>query len=102
MNVKMLTISISVGNREIARALAGNVSNLADVSDYEVACREYANEGLGIPDSEQCGQIVGHNRNQTVWKLVHKIAEIALSENQQDGAIQSKEIPAHQKNADGE
>ena len=31
-----LTIHITVDGREIARAVAGNVSNLADTSDYEV------------------------------------------------------------------
>ena len=32
----MLTITVSVGDRVVAKATAGNVSNLADILDYEV------------------------------------------------------------------
>jgi len=56
------------------------VSGLADTSDYEVICREFANENLGIEETEQRGQITHHLRRQTVWALVQKIATLALLE----------------------
>lgn len=80
----MLKIHVTVGGREVARAVAGNVSELADTSDYDVICKELANEALGIQETEQRGQIVRHVRKQTVWALVQKIAALALVEMEKD------------------
>lgn len=80
----MLTIHIKVSGREVAKAVAGNVSDLADASDYEVICKELANEELGIEETTQRGQIVHHVRKQTVWALVQKIATLALVEMEKD------------------
>ncbi len=76
----MLTITVSVGDRLVAKATAGNVSNLADISDYEVRTVEQGYAPLQIPYSQTKGQILGHQRSSSVWSLVGKIAELALKE----------------------
>lgn len=47
----MLIITVSVGDRVIAKASAANVSNLADISNYEVRTVERGYEPLEIPSS---------------------------------------------------
>lgn len=74
----MLTITVSVGDRVVAKATAGNVSNLADISDYEVRTVEQGYAPLQIPYSHTEGKILGHQRSSSVWSLVGKIAELAL------------------------
>lgn len=74
-----LFIEVYVGSRNnrklVAECHAYNISNLADISDYEFISTEYGANHLGIPPSEIKGSVLNHNRNQSVWSLVHKIAE---------------------------
>ena len=76
----MLTITVSVGDRVIVKATAANVSNLAEISSYEVRAVQRGYEPLQIPSSKIEGTIKDHERNSSVWSLVGKIAELALSE----------------------
>ena len=73
-----LFIEVYVGSKKnrvkVAECHAYNVSNLKDVSDYEFESIEFGNRHLNIPASEVKGGVEGHNRNQTVWSLVEKIA----------------------------
>lgn len=73
-----LFIEVYVGSRNnkklVADCHAYNISNLADTSDYEFISTEYGAPHLGIPPSEIKGGVKDHNRNQTVWSLVEKIA----------------------------
>ena len=81
----MLRITVEIianhGPRKIATAIVGNMSNLADVSDYQVAVRTEARE-LPTPDLawESRGMIAGHDRRQSVWALVAKAAAWAAAE----------------------
>lgn len=66
--------------REVAQAVLGNVSHLADRSDYAIRAREGANILAGAPAWDSRGHIHGHNRNQTVWRLVEQAAKWAGDE----------------------
>ncbi|MDT3683744.1 MAG: hypothetical protein RO009_01715 [Pseudorhodoplanes sp.] len=66
--------------REIARAEVGNVSNLADLSDYSVRVREGDNKLAGTRAWERTGKIFNHDRRASVWHLVEKIAKWATVE----------------------
>ena len=75
----MLKVVVYVGDQEVARAVAENDSELADVSDYNIRMNERAAEQLGIQEKGLGGQIEGHPRSQTVWALVRKIADLWLA-----------------------
>ena len=64
----------------LARAGIGNISNLADVSDYEVLASEGANPLTGTPAWKGRGLLQMHDRRQSVWALVAKAAACAAAE----------------------
>lgn len=74
-----LFIEVYVGSRDrrklVAECHAYNVSDLRDTSDYEFISTEFGAPHLGIPASEIKGEVKSHERKQTVWNLVKKIAE---------------------------
>jgi hypothetical protein len=77
----MLRVVIEIlpnGHRELRRTIAsmsiGNVSNLADVSDYKVDAMESANPLTGTPPRTATCEVTGHDRRQSVWALVAKAA----------------------------
>lgn len=74
-----LFIEVYVGSRLnrklVAKTHAYNVSDLADVSDYEFRSEEFGAPHLGVPAKKIEGKLYSHNRNQSVWKLVEKIAK---------------------------
>ena len=74
-----LFIEVYVGSRNnkklVADCHAYNVSDLAEISDYEFISTEYGAPHLNIPPSEIKGEVNSHKRNQTVWSLVEKIAK---------------------------
>ncbi|SLN11038.1 hypothetical protein TRL7639_00053 [Falsiruegeria litorea R37] len=76
----MLTVVVYVNETPVARALVGNMSDLADVSDYKVRVVEHGAPDLDIPASDVTGWIKDHPRRTSVWHLVRKIAEMATSE----------------------
>jgi hypothetical protein len=65
--------------REIARAHIGNVSDLADLSDYAVWAREGENPIANSPAWEGRGSIEGRDRRQTVWRLIERAAAVAAA-----------------------
>ncbi len=75
----MLKVVVYVGDQEVARAVAENDSELADVSDYNIRMNERAAKQLGIQERGLGGRIKGHPRNLTVWALVRKIADLWLA-----------------------
>ncbi len=75
----MLKVVVHVGENEVARAIAENDSELADVSDYNIRMNERAAKELGIKEKGLGGRIKGHPRNLTVWALVRKIADLWLA-----------------------
>jgi hypothetical protein len=60
--------------REIANATVSNVSHLAGISDYDVRAAERASEVTGLSDVQAGFPVRGHNRHQSVWALVAKVA----------------------------
>lgn len=73
----MLKITVELhpgGCAELARPLAAmtvtNLSDLADVSDYDVVAAENANALTGQPSKMSWLRVRGHLRRQSVWKLV--------------------------------
>ncbi len=75
----MLKVVVYVGDQEVARAVAENASDLADVSNYDIRMNERASEQLGVEERGLGGRIEDHLRNQTVWSLVRKIADLWLA-----------------------
>ncbi|WP_281996013.1 hypothetical protein [Ruegeria faecimaris] len=75
----MLKVVVYVGDQEVARALAENDSELADLSDYNIRMNERSAEQFGIQERGLGGRIKGHPRNQTAWALVRKIADLWLA-----------------------
>jgi hypothetical protein len=63
----------------IARAGIGNLSALADVSDYEVVASESANPLAGTPAWKGRGLVHQHDRRQSVWALVARAAAWAAA-----------------------
>lgn len=70
----MLTVEVRINERLVARAVAVNVSDLAEVSDYGVAFNEEASEVTGLPAWKADAAVRAHPRRQSVWELVWKIA----------------------------
>lgn len=66
--------------RELAKAVLGNMSDLADRSDYATRAREGANILAASPSWHSRGHILGHDRHQTVWRLVERAAKWAAEE----------------------
>jgi hypothetical protein len=48
----------------------GNISDLADVSDYRVNVAEAANPLIGTPLQVRNFVVHGHSRRQSVWRLL--------------------------------
>jgi hypothetical protein len=73
-----LWIEVYVGRRDnrkkVAECHAYNISDLKSISDYEFESVEYGEPRLSIYPSEVKGEVEGHDRNQSVWALVEKIA----------------------------
>lgn len=74
-----LWIEVYVGSKDnrskVAESKAWNVSDLADVSDYEFRSEEFGAEHLGIPPKVVEGNLYSHERKQSVWKLVEKVSK---------------------------
>lgn len=73
----MLKVTVELypaGSADSARTLAAmtvtNLSDLADVSDYDIVAAETANPLTGEPPKMCWHQVHGHSRRQSVWKLV--------------------------------
>ncbi|MCK9917339.1 hypothetical protein MXD81_50190 [Microbacteriaceae bacterium K1510] len=80
----MIKIELWPGGEEqyktvIARAGIGNMSALADMSDYEVVASESANPLAGTPAWKGRGLVHQHDRRQSVWALVAKAAAWAAA-----------------------
>lgn len=60
--------------RTVAEASAENVSDLADVSNYEAIALEHGSEATGLPDQAGGFSILSHPRRCSVWALVAQVA----------------------------
>lgn len=81
-----LFIEVYVGSRTNRKLVAHthlyNISDLADISDYEFTAEEFGNEKMGIPAALVKDRIKGHVRNQSVYALVKKVAESFLEDDE--------------------
>jgi hypothetical protein len=70
----MMKVVVYLNGRAIAQAEALNVSQLAAVSDYSCSAHETASEFT--PEwSAGSFRIEGHDREQSCWALVQRMAE---------------------------
>lgn len=76
----MLTIEIKLNGEIIAEAAIQNLSELAEVSDYNVRWNEFPSEKLGIPIDRGTFGIKRHRRAQTTWALVAKVAAAIIGQ----------------------
>jgi hypothetical protein len=77
----MLRIIVEIlpnGQRELRHTIAsmnvGNLSDLADVSEYRVDATEGANPVAATPSRSSTCTVFGHDRRSSVWSLVEKAA----------------------------
>jgi hypothetical protein len=81
----MILVSIDLlpgGFRPLRRTIASmriaNVSELADVSNYQIDVMECSNPLTGTPPRNGSCTVENHDRRQSVWALVAKAAQAAL------------------------
>jgi hypothetical protein len=60
--------------RTIASMSIGNVSDLADISDYRIDAVESANPMTLKPARSATCTVLRHDRRQSVWSLISKAA----------------------------
>lgn len=73
----MMRVVVYVNERKIAEATALNRSNLATESDYD--CRLIEDPGPFGPGRDFIFGIKEHNREQTCWALVEKMARFGAA-----------------------
>ena len=70
----MLRVTVELvshgGRQPLGQMFVGNVSDLADVSAYEISASEAVNPLNGAPAWTARAEVVGHDRRQSVWRLV--------------------------------
>jgi hypothetical protein len=71
----MMRVVVYINDRKIAEARALNISELAAESNYD--CCLVENSGPFGPGKDLLFRIKNHNREQTCWALVKKLAEFA-------------------------
>jgi len=83
----MLRVTVEIwpgGDKTCARTLAianiANVSDLADVSDYAASITEGHNPFTNTPPWSRRGHVLQHDRKNSVWALVAKVANWAAEE----------------------
>jgi hypothetical protein len=70
VTVDLLPAGISSLRRTLAVMTVGNVSDLADFSDYDVSAMEGPNPLAGTNARSTSVQVIHHDRRQSVWKLI--------------------------------
>lgn len=75
----MMTITVEINGRIIGQARIGNISDLADISDYKVHTASSPSTLTGAPALQHEFEIRGHKRKQSPWALVEKVAAHAAA-----------------------
>jgi hypothetical protein len=70
VTVELLPGGATFLRRTLATMSVANVSNLADVSNYDITVIEAANPLTGAPARMHALVVDGHERKQSVWKLI--------------------------------
>lgn len=69
-----ISVEVSLHGKKLATAQCVNVSECADISNFEAHITEEAAPHLGIEEAARSFPILDHDRHQTVWALVREIA----------------------------
>ncbi|WP_245508787.1 hypothetical protein [Bradyrhizobium zhanjiangense] len=77
VTVELWPGGIGALRRPLGTMHIGNVSNLADVSNYRVIAMELANPLIGTPAGIAEFRVLDHNRRQRVWALLRHACEEA-------------------------
>lgn len=80
----MLTIDIKLNGRRIAGARISNLSDLEDISDYQVESREDEFPDAGLPEGRADFILRAQPRNRSVWWLISKVAKRAAAIREQN------------------
>ncbi len=83
----MLRVVVYVNKLAVAEARASNISELSDLSDYEVRAIEGYASHLEIQPSDVSGKILRHPRKSSVWHLVRKMCDVALGESKDNSIV---------------
>jgi hypothetical protein len=70
VTVEILPAGVSSLRRTLAVMTIANISDLADLSDYDVSAMEGPNPHAGTKARSTGVQVIHHDRRQSVWKLV--------------------------------
>lgn len=80
----MLTIDIQLNGRRIAAAKLTNISDLADLSDYEVTAVEDAFPDADLPPGRAEFTMRNIPRLRSVWCIIEAMARRAAAIREQD------------------
>jgi hypothetical protein len=80
VTVELFPGGLQSQRRTLATMDIGNISGLADRSDYTVHIAEADNSVTGQRGWSSSGTIFGHDRRQSVWALVEKAAAFGCRE----------------------
>jgi hypothetical protein len=79
LTIDLVPRGIQARRRTIGSMHIANVSGLSDVSDYEVNIIEGANPLTGTAPRNGSCVVQDHDRRASVWSLVAKAAQAALT-----------------------
>ena len=70
VTVELLPAGIAAFRRTLGVLTIGNISDLADVSSYEISAMEAANPLAGTQPRNAHARVEQHDRRQSVWNLI--------------------------------
>ncbi|MGY4480151.1 hypothetical protein [Bradyrhizobium sp. USDA 3364] len=73
VTIEILPAGAEESRRTIGSMIIGNISNLADISDYSVSVTESDNPLAETPPRTRDFIVRHHARRQSVWKLIARI-----------------------------
>jgi hypothetical protein len=74
LTIELVPGGLSPLRRSIGTVQISNVSELADISNYKLLAMEGANPLIGTSARVAECILIGHDRRQTVWKLIEAAA----------------------------
>ncbi|OSI73296.1 hypothetical protein [Bradyrhizobium canariense] len=81
VTVELVPSGFSPLRKTIASMRISNVSDLADVSDYDVEAEEGANPLTGDPQTRTHCVVSAHGRKQSAWALLRSACEEVMKAN---------------------
>lgn len=70
ITVELLPAGISAFRRTLGVMTIGNITDLADISSYEISAMEAENPLAGTRARSASARVDDHNRRQSVWNLI--------------------------------